>query len=540
MALELLEKIPYDSIQYFSFRDQLYAKQDAKLRPFITHFPTAENIGRYIAQLSFDKAKRQVLHEALGQQYANRKTHAAVWANLNLLAENDTFTVTCAHQPSLFLGPLYNVYKILNTIRLAKDLNEKYKTWRFVPVYWNGGEDHDFQEVNHLDLFKNHLEWQTKQSGSVADFAMDAALDELVNQLAEIVGDKTEGATQLMATIKSIYRSDAPYTYGEAHSLLLNELFGHLGLVVINPWERALKKLFAGVMIHEIAEQSSFNCVMETTQKIEKLGLKVQATPREINLFYKNKGIRERLVKNQAGGYQVLNSDINWTEDELKALIYREPELFSPNVVLRPLYQATILPDIIFVGGGAEVAYWMERFDLFAFYKTAFPILVRRSSAQVLEASTYEKWQKLGFSFAKHWQFTNDELIKNYLDRVTSGSLSLDKEKTALIKIFDAIAQKAQITEPTLVATTEAERQKQLKVLEQLESRLMRAEKQKNEQALSQIRLLKQKLTPNDALQERFESFMPLYAQSGVALFDQLLTLLDPMERSYFVLLNKV
>ncbi|MBL7781190.1 MAG: bacillithiol biosynthesis BshC, partial [Saprospiraceae bacterium] len=259
-----------------------------------------------------------------------------------------------------------------------------------------------------------------------------------------------------------------------------------------------------------------------------------QAAPREINLFYLKPGMRQRIVL-EDGMYRVLQTNLGFSEAEIMAELDLHPERFSPNVVLRPLYQETILPNLAYVGGGGELAYWLERRSLFEHFGIAFPMLVRRNSVLWLDQDAQKKLTKFGFTPQQFFQDT-EALVREYIAANASGEVSLDKEIADLKTIFDQIAAKAVAIDPTLEKAVRADETKSVAAFEQWQGRLLRAEKQKHEVTLNQMRALKEKLFPGNGLQERTDNFLPYLLKYGDAFLEALQENLDPFEAGFVII----
>lgn len=523
--------IAFGQIPQFSALDVAYAAQDPRLKPFITHFPTEENVGRQIiAKMTGSAVSRQVLADTLNRQYNGLSAHQRVISNIELLRSPNTFTITTAHQPNLFSGPLYSIYKILHTIRFADELNKKYDTFKFVPVYWMGADDHDFEELNHINLFDKRVEWVNKQGGALGHYTNEG-MAQVVEELGEILGGSVN-AKSIMELIHGAYTENR--SYGEAHAFLMNELFGPWGLVVLNPLDREFRKLLTPIFTKELIERKSSDLVRATAEKIAGLGFKVQTNPREINLFYLSKNSRERIIFEE-GKYKINNTVTVFDEEGIMTELFAHPERFSPNVILRPLCQETILPNVAFIGGGAEIAYWMEQKSLFEDHKVDFPILVRRSSFLLTDENSNKKIAKLGLSALDLFQDL-DSLNRAFIQKQESNPLDLESVNSLMTKAFSKLLDKAAETDATLVPVVEAEKVKQLKAVEQLAGRLYRGEKLKHETSLAQIATVKQKWFPKNNLQERHESFLPFYLKAGSDLFVKIYENVDLMGRGFKVM----
>lgn len=521
---------PFEKVEELSQKDIAYATKHPALRPFYKYDTTLAAFDKVIADKSKDPTNRKVLLEVLKAQYDGLETSEATQANIEALLEPTTFTITTAHQPSLATGPLYYIYKIVSAIHLSRQLNHSYPGNRFVPVFVTGGEDHDFAEVNHLHLFNKEVVWENAEEGSVG-MMKTASLSGVLAELKDILGDRPL-AQEIYDILEKAYTGHERYS--QATIDLVNRLFGTYGLVILGMNHADLKREFIPIMKQELLERPSQAFVNKATAELEEAGFSGQAHAREINLFYLRDQIRERIVfENDA--YQVLNTAYSFSEEELLAELEEHPAHFSPNVVMRPLYQELILPNLAYIGGGGEIAYWLERKEQFKHFGLNFPMLIRRNSVLWLDRGTQKRMDKLGLSIDDLFIET-EALIKRFIKQNTDNELSLAEEKEQQKQLFEAIQYKAREIDPTLAKAVAAEQVKQLNVLNQLEGRLMRAEKQKHEIALNQIRSLKDKLFPNHGLQERHDNFLAFYLQHGREFFEILLDHLNPLEEGFIVI----
>ena len=524
-----IERVPFAEVPQFSKRDVAYATGSDDLRPFY-HYPvTLDAFATVMEDKAKDDTDRELLVKELEQQYAALPEVAAVSEALAHLRSRTTFTVITAHQPSLFTGPLYYILKICSTINLARQLNAHYPDKRVVPVFIMGGEDHDFEEVNHAHVYGNRLEWKNSTGGSVGTLGTEG-LGEVLGQLKEILGDR-ETATKIYGVIERAYTGQE--TYGEASVALVHELFGEYGLVVANMSRPAFKAAFRPVMERELFGSVSQPLIEKAQKQLEAIGYSGQAHAREINLFYLSPGRRDRIVR-QGKEYGVLGTDKSFTEAELRAELEHAPERFSPNVVMRPLFEEFIFPNLAYIGGGGELAYWLERKEQFATFGINFPMLIRRNSVLWIDKGNQKKLEKLELDYRELFRDA-DLIIRDYVAQESENELSLSTELTQLEDLFRCIAEKAEQIDPTLAKSVMGEHARQAKAVENLEGRLRRTEKQRFETAMNQIRSLRDKLFPENGLQERYDSFLNFYLQEGDALFDTLIEHLDPLTEGLVV-----
>ncbi|MBS1645800.1 MAG: bacillithiol biosynthesis cysteine-adding enzyme BshC [Bacteroidetes bacterium] len=499
----LLEKtgIPFKKNTSFTPLFLDYVNGADHLRPFYEQMPTQEGIFSFVAQNPYPNLDRVLLHNELLNQNKNVQLSDASKKNIDVLKNKNTYTVTTGHQLCLATGPLYFIYKILSCINLCEILNKKNTHQHFVPVYWLASEDHDFEEINHLHLFGKKIVWQSNQKGKVGSFS----LHELHSTLAEMqqVLGTTKQAQELFDLLQHAYsRSNLT----EATRYLVNELFGNYGLVIVDGDSNVFKPLFIPEIKKDVFENTSYQQVNKSTSALQQHLYNTQVSPREINVFYTDTHIRERIVQ-EGGTYKVLNTPLAFSKQEMQNLIEASPEKISPNVVLRPLYQQKILPNAVYVGGPGELAYWLQYQALFQAYSIPFPVLVPRNFIFYLEKNTAQKIEKLGLKPEDFFE-EKDKIIKKYL--LLQQPFSLQETKELLKKGYNQLKQEIGALDKTLIAAAEAEEQKNSKGIEALEQKGIKALKQKNEQAIKQIETVYERLFPQHIPQERYGNFLQL------------------------------
>lgn len=517
--------IPFSQVPGIAARDLAYAQGDSRLRDFYAHTPALSSFAAVIEKrLHGPTVDRQTLVQVLREQYASlQNPQPAALAQLEQLLSPDAFTVATAHQPVVLLGPLYFIYKAVSVINLVRQLQETYPDQHFVPVFVLGAEDHDFDEVSRANLFGHTLTWEAEGGGAVGLLSTDT-LTELLSTLDPLLGNSDAGR-ELYQRIEAAYTQHA--NFGDATRQLLNDFLGALGLVVIDMNHRKLKELFVPAMRREMFERISKPLVEETQAAIfQATGFGPQAFCRDINLFFLLPGRRER-IEWDGQHFHVLNTSLQFSPAEMEEELRTRPEQFSPNVVMRPLYQETILPNLAYVGGGGELAYWLERKTQFEAFGLPFPMLIRRNSVLWIDQPTARKMEKTGLSL-EELLFDTDTVIRQYVEKVSDGGVQLEQEKMDFDQLFERIAHKAAALDPTLEKAVRAEYARQLKVIENLEERLLRTQKQKYEVTINQIRALREKLFPGNGLQERYDNFIPYWLRGGEQWLSALVAALDP------------
>ncbi len=528
-----LTELPFEKTNSFSKNDTAYINSDPRLKEFYLHEPILESFEEIIRIKSEKTVNRKILIKALEEQYSKMVSFPQVEKNIQLLEKENTFTITTAHQPSLFTGPLYFIYKIISTINLCHQLNQKYNHYNFIPIFWSGGEDHDFEEINHVKVFRDKLIWENDEMGSVAKMSNQNILP-LIAQLKNILGS-SENAGKITALLERAFSRHEKY--GDSALEFVNLLFGDNGLVVLDAGHSGLKKSAIPIFKKEIIERKSQELVLETQQKIKERGFKVQAFPRPINLFYLGKNSRNR-IDFEHGKFKVLNTELSFDETGILNELNKSPEKFSPNVILRPIYQEYILPNLAYIGGGGELSYWLERKTQFEYFDIPYPMLLRRDSVLWIDHSNLKKMKQLEIGMNDMWKneiLLEENIVKKSLDEEND----LSDEKIRLNNIYEEIVKKVSLTDPTLKSSINAELSKSIKGLDNLEKKIYKAEKRKHETKLNQMKKLKEKLFPEGNLQERKDNFLSYYVQYGEDFFTTLKKHLNPLNKNVKIIFEE-
>lgn len=524
--------ISYPETGYFSTLMCDYLAEKEALQSFYNRFPVLENFQEQITEKkqSFSAKSRNVLVEALQKQYATTDASEATLHNITSLSNSNTFTVTTGHQLNLFTGPLYFLYKIFSVINLSEALKEKHPECDFVPVYWMATEDHDFDEINYFNLFGKKIAWNRESGGAVGELSTEG-LSEVLTHFEDALG-VSDNAKKMTSLFADAYTKHATLT--EATRYLGNQLFSDYGLVIVDGNDGLLKKAFRPYVKKELVAQLSHTVITETTEQLTGLGYPEQVHPREINLFYLADGIRERIVK-QDGMYYVNDTELSFTEAEILEKLDAHPECFSPNALLRPLYQEVILPNLCYTGGGGELAYWFQLKDYFKAVAVPFPMLLLRNSVLIIPTLLSEKLNKLEVS-VKDLFLKQSDLRTKYTHQLSAIKIDFSTQKAHLVQQFEALHELAKQTDASFIGAVEAQEKKQLKGLSNLEKRLLKAQKRNLSDALDRLTALQDQLFPKQSLQERTVNFSEYYLEYGTSLLEELKKELRPLDPSFTIL----
>ncbi len=522
--------ITYQNSGYFSSLMNDYLNQKSNLHSLYNRFPKLENFEDQILekQENFNNASRETLVSVLQKQYSNVDTSVLTKQNIEVLSINNTFTVTTGHQLNLFSGPLYFLYKIISTINLTTELKEKYPRNNFVPIYWMATEDHDFEEINYFNFKGKKFRWNTESTGPVGRLATKG-LEDFFEVFALELGSSIN-AQAIKKMFKEAYIEHDNLADATRH--LANTLFGGYGLVIIDADNADLKRAFIPFAKEELLHQSSHKLVLETTEKLKDYS--VQVNPREINLFYIEDNLRERIIFDNEK-YKVNHTKIEFSETEILDLLEKSPEKFSPNVIMRPLYQEVILPNLCYIGGGGEIAYWLELKSFFDAAKITFPILLLRNSVLLATDKQVKKADKLDLNWSDLFS-KQPNLINNKTKELSEFSIDLTDLKEQLQQQFESLYKMASHTDESFLGAVKAQEAKQNKGLENLEKRLLRAQKRKLNDVLQRIIDLQNDLFPNQSLQERQTNFSEFYLENGESLISMIIKQLKPLGNNFEVI----
>ncbi|MFT5824025.1 MAG: bacillithiol biosynthesis cysteine-adding enzyme BshC [Crocinitomix sp.] len=494
------------SFAEFSFSSQIIrdlVEQKQNISEFLPQFFSLAQISQQTERKVFSSEQRKTLTDALVLQNGETSLSEASQSNLNRLKEDNTYTITTGHQLNLLSGPLYSIYKVAQVISLSRAMNESDPSKQYVPLFWMATEDHDFEEINHIHLFGNKIAWdkedqENKIVGEIEPNGIESFTDPIVEKYSD------ENLKAILLSFTNIYKKSK--NLAEATRILMNQLFAEYGLLIIDGNDAALKQAFAPIAVKEIREGFVHTAVTNTNNKLEAAGYHNQVYVRECNLFYINaQGIRQRISKDGAT-FQI--EEKNFTVEELVEMVNDNPKQFSPNALLRPVYQELILPNLAYVGGGGEIAYWLQLNDVFKALELAFPLLRVRDSILLLKAKEMAELESLNLSVPSLKRDLHD-LVKEIALEDVEVEIELKEELEQLNAIKNQLTEKAESINKGLVGMIEAEFSKMEKSIERIESKLIKAEKAKHEVKANKIKKLQAKIYPNGGFQERYENFIP-------------------------------
>lgn len=491
------------SQRYFSSLvfDYLNKKLDKK---YYYEYPDKSGFQNTLNKIKNYKWNREQLTSILlNQAKSVSNTTPITLENIELLKQDNTFTITTGHQLCLFTGPFYVIIKIASIIQLSYQLKKFFPEYNFVPVFWLASEDHDIEEINHFYFKDNLFKWNISSHNNPVFTLSTKGLEEVYQQMKS----SDFFTEEFLNLFEKAYLNHNSYV--DATRYLINELFGNEGIVIIDANENKFKSQFNDVFYKDIFENKIYQDIEFTTQKLIEKKYDIQVNPRPINtfLFYDNQRF---LIQKNENQYVLKNSTITFTENELKSLLNNHPELFSPNVLLRPLYQQSILPNIAYIGGSAELAYWLELSNVFEKHNIFYPLIIQRPILFFVPSSIQNKIEKLSILYNDIFENDKNKLIQSVLDK-QNLSVNLDDEKNKIQEIFNQIKKITEPIEKPIISYVTAEEVKTLKAIENIEHKLNKSIKQKNQIIVNQIESIYDNFFPNNIMQDRVYNFSYIF-----------------------------
>ncbi len=505
-----------------------YVNEEPSLKPLYNRPHKRESYLTQIKEKLSNSIDRELLADIILEQYERinlAKDFPKVYENVEILRDKSSFTVTTGHQLCLFTGPLFFIYKIVNTLRLAEELTEETGN-PIVPIFWMATEDHDFEEVNHVWYGDIKYTWE-KDAGDAVGRMSTEGVSQVISNLQKATGDNRH-VSDLLALFERCYRSGK--SLAEATRELATELFGKYGLVVLDADDARLKSKMIEVFKSEMVERETPSLLESSSELLEKNYFS-QVTPRDINLFYLRDGERYRLTELD-GKIVTVDGPHIWNVQEVISELEAHPERFSPNVILRPLYQEMILPNLCYIGGGGELAYWLQLKPLFDYWKVTFPILRLRNSVGFIRRRFQHKMDSLGLNV----EGICDPLFeqkRNHFRAKLSLNGEMDELRADADEVFSSLEDLATRIDKSLIGTAQAYNARQLHLLQNFEKKVLNAAKRRDAEVERMFDEIHAEAFPGGSLQERRDTWLTIVERFGPDTLETLMTELDPFDHTF-------
>lgn len=505
------------------------AYNQTELLSFIGQTFSKENFLKQIHEKrkNYTDEIREKLSINLNRKYSSLIKSAKVEKNLEILNFDTTFTITTGHQLSIFTGPVYLIYKIMHVIRLTEEMKAEYPEYNFVPVFWMASEDHDFEEISSVEVFNKPFKWETEQKGAVGRFDTEG-LTSIKTEILAFFEHQTE------SEIEALFRSYSGDSLGEANFKLIHHLFDQYGLIIVDGDDPELKKEFIPIVEKELKEQFSYKAVHKTNESITKEGYKIQVNPREINLFYIGDQMRERIMHLEDGFY--IEGKGKLTEQQLFFELHEYPERFSPNVILRPVYQEFILPNLCYVGGVGEISYWLQLKGVFDALELPYPLIQPRTSILWIDNVMSKKLTKANIVLEDLFQDVTH--VKNkYLKEFAAEEVDFNDLNLKFEEFKTMLSERIGCVDVNLEKYAIAETVKLDKQYEGIKDKLVKTVKQRHDTAMKTIEQVFDKLFPNSGMQERSLNLLSLCPDGKVSSRIEILhNTIDPFDPDFIII----
>lgn len=472
-------------------------------------------------------------------------------AQIERLGDEDSVVVVGGQQAGLLTGPLYTIHKIISIIKYAKE-QEAILNIPVIPVFWIAGEDHDYDEINHMFTTANNTlnkriikqeEWQKRPISSIP---LDKELTK--EWVMRVFHDLTETKhTRHLAT--AIFEHvDASDTFVDFFARFTFDLFKNEGLVLIDSGDERLRQLESKIFEQLIHKQTEItNAIFATSQKIHHEGFSVQVdiTEQDGNLFYHDENDERILLIRKNGRWIGKSDEVEFTTDELLKIAKQEPHQLSNNVMTRPIMQEALLPTLAFIAGDGEISYWALLKDAFtAFdYKMTMPPVVPRLSITLVT----ERINKLLASRILDASYVVNKgcssMKVNWLSTQENPPVHLmfEQAKAEIKDIYGPIQQLSASIGPDLGAEARRNLEKILKEIQYMENRTIKHLQDRYEKELAQFEEIQLALRPNDGLQERVLNILSFLNVYGPSIINDMMDLDLPFtEDHHLIYMNQL
>ena len=521
--------IPFTQVPHSTALLTDYLYHYDRIRQFYNGSPyEASSYQRVAGQLRDFATPRQELADILERQNRSFGCAEPTLANIGKLRDPGTFAVVTGQQVGLFSGPAFTLFKALSTVRLARSLSEQ--GLPSVPVFWLATQDHDLAEVAEAATFDEEYNLiPLRDSGDrpsakspvglVRHTAeITAALDQL-----EAVLPAGEPRTKLLQDLRECYESGS--TWGQSFAKFMTRLFGRFGVILIDPLDESVNRLSTGIYERVLDSTPQLRTqLLERSRTIVSRGYHAQVHVGEDSTLVFASRNGDRVPLQERNGKWMIDGAENVSLAALRSSLVEHPLDFSPNALLRPLVQDTLLPTLAYVAGPSELAYLGQSQVLYQAFERPQPVLFPRAAFTLVDARTERLMEKYKLSVVDVWQ--GEEHLGNKIAAVglaEGWSERFDQGERNLDELLERLHQDIEKLDPTLLATLEHTKEKMKYQMERLRGKISRAALGRSDLLARHAQALQRFLMPHKDLQERRVSGVYFLGRSGYELLDNLL-----------------
>lgn len=509
-----------------------YLQEASPVKEFYPHHFGGDWTNAIHERVSRDYPRAEMV-KLLEEQNRNWGAPAEVFDNISRLQSQKSLAVVTGQQAGIFGGPLYTIYKIFSALKLAARLQKDHPGYDFVPLFWLEVDDNDFEEINHIQYFDKKGRFKKLEiSAGPEDRLKSVYLRKIPGEISrwrqafEEDCPETEFRTEVLDKFFSIYREGV--SYADAFARLLLELFGHSGLVVLNPALAGFKQLAKATFRRALKSPGELLARLSNqTERLKQAGFpqQIRFRPGQTLLFLTDeKDRRLRLDFREDGTFLLggMSTGRTYNAGEIGKLLESAPERFSPNVALRPVVQDDVLPTIAYVAGPAEIAYLAQAAALYPYFDLPMPVVFPRHRITILENKIQKIINKLNLSlsdlFGQRSEIIN-QFIKQDEQNIFGNIQTIETEINRQLRQLESIVSQF---DPTLLNPVKKTDQKMKATLQQLLGKVTNAIKEKEQVKIRQIEKVVSQLFPGDEFQEREINIVFFLIKYGPDFIDEL------------------
>ena len=517
--------LPFSKIPHTTKLFSTFVEDFARVARYYEQPPKMAGVVAAARKIDLAPQVRSGVVDVLREQNKTFGAGADTFRNLDRLA-NGAAAIVTGQQVGLFTGPAYSLYKAISAVKYAEEVSAK--GIDAVPVFWLATEDHDLAEVNHVawnaggetGLSQFELpETETESGRRVGEVKLGPGITALVAKAAESL--QGGFAEEIGRALRESYTPEE--TYGSAFGKLMARLMAGRGIIFLDPLDERLHRFSANIYRRALDDADSLrDALMARSKELEHAGFhaQVKVSGGSTLLFYNVDGRREALRSRNGKFYA---GHASFTLEELHAAIEKNPEAITPNVLLRPIVQDTLLPTAAYIAGPAEIAYMAQAQVVYQKLLGRMPAILPRASFTILEPLVSRKLTKFGFELGdvlRGRQQLRSRMEQKYLPRALTRRF--DAGEKALRRLLKSFRNPLEKLDRTLVDALDSGERKMLHQFMKIKGKAGRAENVRRDVLDRYERLLLDALYPHRELQERSLSPLPWIAGYGPAFLDKL------------------
>ena len=447
-------------------------------------------------------------------------------SNVEKLSKQEAVVIIGGQQAGLMTGPMLVIHKAFTILKLAETMSEDLNR-DVIPVFWIASEDHDYEEVNHTfvqssnEIQQVKLSWIPNRKASVGDLQIpneffESAVEQYFSRLPDSPY-KGELKEQLKAFAHS---SD---TLSDFFAKMMSWLFGDKGLVLVDSADSFIRKLQKPIMREFLS--TDFTSTLKATEgQLLSSGYhsQVHLADNSVHLFLKHEEERKLLVR-KGNVLSTKDEVAQYPTEELIGLVTNQPDLFSSNVISRPIMQESLFPVLGFVGGPGEIAYWAQLKSVFHHFDMQMPVVYPRLTFTIIERHIEKYMNKFNVSFQEacyQWDVRKNLWLMEQLNGDVDQQFVDFAEQ--LKEVYDSFTTQLESREPGLKNLISSNRERILAHVDFLYRKTKESNEDRHYYGLSQWEQIRDALMPLEKPQERVYNIWGYLNQYGMDLLDDL------------------